>query len=98
MNATSPLDGADRARAFALFALVLALYTLVFCGLPDNPDAEVEFLAGYLFGGPEGLEAARKVDDTIRRLPGFETVALLEAWMDRHVRSLEGRRHGHRND
>jgi hypothetical protein len=26
------------------------------------------------------------VDETIRRLPGFETVQLLEAWMDRHNR------------
>ena len=34
---------------------------------------------------PEGRAAARKVDETIRRLPGFETVQLLEAWMDRHV-------------
>jgi hypothetical protein len=25
------------------------------------------------------------VDDTIRRLPGFDTVRLLEAWMDRFV-------------
>src|SRR5262245_546932 len=60
-------------------------------------DPEVEFLATYLVGGPEGQEAARKVDDTIRRLPGFETVALLEAWMDRHTRSPEGRHHGHGN-
>ena len=35
--------------------------------------------------GPEGRAAARKVDETIRRLPGFETVQLLESWMDRHV-------------
>ena len=58
-------------------------------------DAEVEFLATYLFGGPEGLDAARKVDDTIRRLPGFETAELLEAWMDRRGRSDGGRRNGH---
>ena len=32
-----------------------------------------------------GRAAARKVDDTIRRLPGFATVRLLEAWMDRFV-------------
>jgi hypothetical protein len=55
-------------------------------------DPEVEFLATYLFAGPDGLDAARKVDDTIRRLPGFETVQLLEAWMNGHVRGLEGRR------
>jgi hypothetical protein len=50
-----------------------------------QPDRELRFLATYLFAGPEGRAAARKVDDTIRRLPGFETVHLLEAWMDRHV-------------
>jgi hypothetical protein len=50
-----------------------------------QPDAELRFLATYLFAGPEGRAAARKVDDTIRRLPGFENVQLLEAWMDRHL-------------
>jgi hypothetical protein len=49
-------------------------------------QAELRFLATYLFGGPEGRAAARKVDETIRRLPGFETVQLLESWMDRHNR------------
>ena len=34
---------------------------------------------------PDVHRAARKVDDTIRRLPGFSTVTLLEAWMDRFV-------------
>jgi Fatty acid desaturase len=53
-----------------------------------QPLAELEFLADYLFGGDEGRAAARKVDDTIRRLPGFETVRLLEAWMDRRVARL----------
>ncbi len=37
------IDDADRAGAFAIFALLVALYTLTFSGLPDNPDAEVEF-------------------------------------------------------
>jgi hypothetical protein len=67
-------------------------------------DAELRFLASYLFGGPEGRAAARKVDETIRRLPGFETVQLLESWMDRHVGASEGAparaqggRNGHRN-
>ncbi len=54
-----------------------------------QPDAELRFLAAYLFGGPEGRAAARKVDETIRRLPGFETVQLLESWMDRHVGDAE---------
>ena len=47
--------------------------------------AELRFVATYLFDGPEGREVVRKADDTIRRLPGFETVELLESWMDRHV-------------
>jgi hypothetical protein len=62
--------------------------------------ADLDFLARYLFDGHEGRAAARKVDDTIRKLPGFETVPLLEAWMDRHVHHpsrLDGGRHGHGN-
>jgi len=50
------------------------------------PPAGLRRMARHLFGGVEGRAAARKVDDTIRKLPGFETVRLLEAWMDRHVR------------
>src|SRR5215468_12292479 len=73
-----------------------------------QPREEIEFLAGYLFGGDEGRAAARKVDDTIRRLPGFASVQLLEAWIhteaSRHGQashrapaSLQGDRHDHRD-
>jgi hypothetical protein len=55
-----------------------------------QPDSELHFLATYLFGGPEGLAAVRRVDETIRRLPGFETVQLLESWMGRHVGAPDG--------
>ncbi len=48
-----------------------------------QPDAEVRFLAEHLLGGPDGRAAARKIDDTIRRLPGFAGVALTEAWVER---------------
>jgi hypothetical protein len=48
-----------------------------------EPGAEVRFLAGYLFAGADGLAAARRVDDAIRRLPGFADVALLERWLVR---------------
>ena len=54
------------------------------------PQTELEFMARYLFAGDEGRAAARKVDEHIRKLPGFERVRLLEAWMDRHVGSLNG--------
>ena len=48
-----------------------------------QPAAETRFLAEYLMSGPDGRCAARKVDETIRGLPGFAGVALLEAWTDR---------------
>lgn len=55
-----------------------------------QPAEETRFLAGYLFADAEGRAAARRVDATIRRLPGFDRVRLLEAWVDRncHGRTL----------
>src|SRR5262245_9935103 len=50
-----------------------------------QPDTEVRFLAGFLFDGPAGRDAARKIDATIRRLPGFGDVSLVEAWLERWV-------------
>jgi len=50
-----------------------------------QPREELGFMARYLFSGAEGRAAARKVDDTIRRLPGFASVQLLEAWMNANV-------------
>lgn len=67
-------------------------------GSGERAQADVRFLAGYLFADAEGRAAARKVDDTIRRLPGFQTVRLLDAWLDRIAaspRSPEGGRNGH---
>src|SRR5262249_31204245 len=48
-------------------------------GSGEQGKEELRFLAGYLFGGDEGRAAARKIDETIRRLPGFSTVRLVEA-------------------
>jgi len=59
-------------------------------GTGVQPTEELRFLAAYLFSGDEGRAAARKVDDTIRRLPGFDNVKLLEAWMDQHVKARPG--------
>jgi len=50
-----------------------------------QPDGELVFLSRYLFDDVEGRAAARKVDETIRRLPGFADVQLLEGWMNRYV-------------
>jgi hypothetical protein len=62
-------------------------------GTGVQPSREVEFMARYLFTDDEGRAAARRVDDTIRRLPGFATVQLLEAWMNRYVGGRNG--YGH---
>jgi len=53
-----------------------------------QPDPEVRFVAGFLFGGSAGLAVARKIDATIRRLPGFEDVALVEAWLERETNAV----------
>lgn len=55
-----------------------------------QPADETRFLASYLFLGSEGARAASKVDDTIRRLPGFNDASLLGRWLDR--RGVPGRR------
>jgi hypothetical protein len=48
-----------------------------------QPEGEVRFLARFLFADAAGRAAARRVDATIRRLPGFADVRLLDAWVDR---------------
>lgn len=51
-------------------------------GSGEQGKEELRFIAGYLFGGEDGRAAARKIDETIRRLPGFSTVRLVEHWVD----------------
>jgi hypothetical protein len=51
-------------------------------GSGEQAREELRFLASYLFSDDEGRNAARKIDETIRRLPGFSTVRLVEAWID----------------
>jgi hypothetical protein len=77
-------------RAVARLARILVDRFWAPVGSGVQPESELRFLATYLFAGTDGRLAARKVDDTIRRLPGFETVQLLESWMDRHVGRPEG--------
>lgn len=42
------------------------------------------FLARYLFGGPAGREAARRIDATIQRLPGFSDAQPVSGWITAH--------------
>jgi hypothetical protein len=66
-------------------------------GSGEQAEVEVRFLASYLFADEESRAAARKVDDTIRRLPGFDGIRLLEAWIDRVAArpTSHGGCHGH---
>jgi hypothetical protein len=50
-----------------------------------QPDAETRFLAEFLFAGDHGRSAAATIDATVRRLPGFDELPLLTAWLDRRV-------------
>jgi hypothetical protein len=60
-------------------ALVERLWAPVGTGV--QPEAEVRFVARYLFAGEEGRAAACKVDETIGRLPGLAGVPLLASWL-----------------
>jgi hypothetical protein len=52
------------------------------------PAEETRFVAQHLFGDAEGRRAARRVDETIRRLPGFADVSLIEAFVERHAAAV----------
>ena len=41
------------------------------------PEAEVDFLRNYLFGDPEGLTMAERIDRRVDRLPGLDGLHLL---------------------
>ena len=65
----------------AVRALVERFWAPVGSGV--RPLPEVRSLAGELFSGADGIDAARRIDRTIRRLPGFDDLPLVEAWLDR---------------
>jgi hypothetical protein len=48
-----------------------------------QPAEETRFMIRYLLSDAAGRAAACRVDATIRSLPGFAHVPLLEAWVDR---------------
>jgi hypothetical protein len=41
-----------------------------------KPDSEVEWILSFILGDPQGAEIARRIDETIAKLPGME-------WFDR---------------
>jgi len=47
-----------------------------------QPPEETRALGRYLLSGPDGITAARRIDVTIRKLPGFAGANLVEAWLE----------------
>ena len=74
-QAEKRLAASRRARKLTRFAL-RKLWSPVGSGV--MPAAETEHLARYLFGSSEGLDAARRIDRRVDRLPGLAGLRLLE--------------------
>lgn len=54
-------------------------------GYSHQADELACWVSGFLFGDEQGREAARIVDQTIAKLPGFEDASLLGDWLERKV-------------
>jgi len=64
-------------------AIMNRFYTPV--GASHQPDALACWVSGFLFDGDDGRIAAKHVDQSIARLPGFSDATLLGDWLDRKV-------------
>lgn len=82
-HAERRLAASSRARHLTRFALK-RLWSPVGAGV--MPRAETAHLAKYLMSGSDGLEAVRRIDRRVDRLPGLDGLQLLE----RAVASLAG--------
>ena len=82
----------SRARARRAIARLLVDRFWAPVGSGVQPAEETRALASYLFSGADGIEAAQRIDGTIRRLPGFRDAELIEAWMIRGGCPGRGRR------
>jgi len=71
-----------RAQRLARFAL-RHFWSPVGAGV--MPEEEVSFLALHLFGDDAGVEAARRIDRQVDRLPGLEGLHLVEGALE-HLR------------
>jgi hypothetical protein len=54
-------------------------------GASHQPEELACWVSGFLFDGDEGREAARRVDRTMAKLPGFADASLLGDWLARKV-------------
>ena len=69
--------------ARAVRAIMDRFYTPV--GASHQPDALACWVTQFLFDGEDGRAAARHVDVSIARLPGFSDATLLGDWLERKV-------------
>ena len=67
----------------AVRGIMNRFYTPV--GASHQPDALARWVSGFLFDGDDGRAAAKHVDQSIAKLPGFSEMALLGSWLDRNV-------------
>lgn len=54
-------------------------------GASHQPDALARWVSGFLFDGDDGRKAAKHVDLSISRLPGFADATLRGDWLRRKV-------------
>jgi hypothetical protein len=54
-------------------------------GAAHHADDLARWVSGFLFDGEDGRMAAKHVDTTIAKLPGFAEMTLLYSWLDRNV-------------
>lgn len=64
-------------------AIMDRLYVPV--GTNHQPDELARWVSAYLFDGEKGRAAARRVDQTVSKLPGFADAMLLGNWLVRKV-------------
>ncbi len=81
-QAEKRLAASGRARKLTRFAL-RRLWSPVGTGV--MPVSEAQHLASYLFGHAEGLQAARRIDRRVDRLPGLDGLGLLEGSLGRII-------------
>ena len=74
-HARAALASNSRAQWVVRFALTRA-WTPVGAGV--MPDVELDHLTRFLFDGPDGMAAAKRIDRQVDRLPGLDGLGLLE--------------------
>ena len=74
---------APRRVARVVRAIMNRFYTPV--GASHQPDALACWVSGFLFDGEAGRKAAKHIDSSIARLPGFSDATLLGDWLGRKV-------------